>query len=265
MDLQIFGGPDVGSQPQAGSLFCELDTIGLVAARSGRGTLAPTAFLARLEAPLPHGPVALSDRAALAPLNDTGGGVRRIEWWDRDAGKAVLNCAAEVSDRGLRQSARVIPGGDAAARLSALAGAGIDRVIFEVDRIESGEPMPQSAACSGDLGPWVSEARRCGLEVGILLVVGIPGETIEGGKRRTEAVRALRPDRIRCVPFEPTGGHPVYGAMVARGWWPPRDLRWIREVHRPLRQPGLGREEFVQNWSEALMLQAEVACRRKGG
>lgn len=121
----------------------------------------------------------------------------------------------------------------------------------------------QGSSCNVDeLENWVVDSRRLQMEVGVLLVVGIPGETRARGRNRTEVLRRLLPQHVRCVPFEPTGGHPVFGSCVEQGWWPPQNEAWIREIIRPLAQPTLSAEEFILNWSDALNLHAEVEFTR---
>lgn len=265
LDLAVFGGASIPDRPIVASLFGECGTAALLASRGGRRGLSPTASLARLEAPVAGEPVALQVETALAPLGVLGPALRRIEWWDRDAREAVLEAAAAAAARrpGLRQSARLVPGGRDPSELERFREAGIDRVIFEVDRADGADPMPASSAAVEDLAPWIAAARRAGLEAGVLLVVGVPGETRASGEKRVRRLRELRPDRLRCVPFEPTGGHPVWADLEGRGWWPPRDRRWIREVHRPLRQPSLPLADFIGNWSDASMLLAEIEAARR--
>ena len=91
----------------------------------------------------------------------------------------------------------------------------------------------------------------------MLLVVGLPGETRAAGQERTHRLRSARPDRLRCIPFEPTGGHPVFEEVRRQGLLPSTDKAWMRELYRPLQQAGLSREEYLSNWSDALLLLAE--------
>ena len=263
LDLDVFGGEDLLAHPLAASLFAETETIGLLATRGSVRRLAPTALLARLEAPLPQGPVELLPAAATAPLEGFGVRPVRVEWWDRHAGPTVLARAAELAALGIASSARVMPEGlDPEVTLLAARAAGVDRVVFEVDRLADIEPGPGTAATAEDLEPWFDAARALGLQTGVLLVVGLPGETPAAGRARTGTLRRLAPDCLRCVPFEATGGTPMEDLLRERDALPEPDLRWNRELHRPLRQACLDAEGFTANWSEALLLLAEREAGR---
>jgi hypothetical protein len=184
--------------------------------------------------------------------------VQRVEWWDRDVGAALLERVREAGGRVPHQSVRLLPGGKDPGLISELRSLGVGRVVFDVDRLTAVAATPGSAATAEDLEPWMREARRAGMEVGVLLAVGIPGESAASARSRLEVLRRLAPQRLRCVPFEPAGGHPVYADLKSRGLLPPEGERWNRELHRPLVQRGFDREDFVAAWSEALLLLAEI-------
>ena len=262
-DLGFFGGPEVLDQPFKGSLFSELGTACLWATRPGWAHLSPTAMLARLEAPAGEEPVTLDEAAALAPLEDLGEGLRRVEFWDRHAGPAVLALAKKLAPR-LAVSARFMPSLAGGEEIGLLAEAGVDRVIFEVDRLAGAPPMPGSSCSVEDLEPLVPALRERGMEVGVLLVVGIPGEDSVGAASRLDALRRLRPDHLRCVAFEPTGGHAVMEFLARIGEAERWRRRWNRELHQALDGTSRGGEVFIQSWAEAHLLLAEVEVRGGG-
>lgn len=261
LDLVPFGGAAVKDNPHV-SLFAELDTVPMMARRCARSELPPTAALASLEVPSGAG-VDLDVAVALAPLEQVGGKIRLLEWRDRDLSPALIERVRACAGKAALQSVRVIPGErDSSDTMEMLHEAGVGRVVFEVDRL-AGVAAMQGSSCNVDeLENWVVDSRRLQMEVGVLLVVGIPGETRARGRNRTDVLRRLLPQHVRCVPFEPTGGHPVFGSCVEQGWWPPQDEAWIREIIRPLAQPTLSAEEFILNWSDALNLHAEVEFTR---
>jgi hypothetical protein len=260
LGFAAFGDEYVLGVPQV-SLFQERGTLPLLARRGSRDELSPTAQLALLEAPLQEA-CALDLDVALAPLAEFGGDLRHIEWRDRDVSPALLACVQACRDRVARQSVRVRPEGkDASETLECLVEAGVTRVVFEIDRINGVAPMAGSSAATEDVEDWVVEARRLELDLGYLLVVGLPGETKRRGAQRVETLRRFLPQHLRCVPFEPTGGTPAWHQCAEAGAWPPAGESWIREVIRPLNQASLSAEDFLVNWSSALDLMAEVEFR----
>ncbi|MSR74109.1 MAG: hypothetical protein EXS14_01380 [Planctomycetes bacterium] len=261
LDLSAFGGSAVKNNPHV-ALFAELDTVPMMSRRCSRSDLSPTAVLAALEAPCAQS-VALDRDVALAPLAQAGGSARLLEWRDRDISPELIELVRACRGKAAMQSVRVIPGErDSSDTMDMLQDAGVQRVVFEVDRIVGVESMPGSSCTVDELESWVVDARRLQMEIGVLLVVGIPGETRARGRSRVDVLRRLLPQHLRCIPFEPTGGHAVFGQCVDRGWWPPGDQAWIREVIRPLTQPSLNADDFVLNWGDSLNLQAEVEFSR---
>ncbi|MAE65936.1 MAG: hypothetical protein CMJ18_16820 [Phycisphaeraceae bacterium] len=244
-------------RPMSVSLFGEPGTVALMGSRPARDTIAPTALLARCEAPA-DAACRLESDVALEPLASCGDGVRAVEWWDRDPGIELGDAVREVAARGLRQSVRVRPEPRQLDLLGTLKEMGVGRVVFEVDRLSGADFFPGTCSTAEELKPWADEAHRLDLEVGILLVVGIPFETRDLARRRTEAVRALRPHRLRAIPYEPTGGSLAWSWSDDLGMLPNPDRGWQRELHRPLRQDSLPAEDFVADWAEALDLLAEV-------
>ena len=262
MDLAPYGA-DLASRPMVASLFGELGTVGLLATRAARSELSPVALLARLEAPVAEGPVALDPEIALAPLDSLDDKVQRVEWWDRHATAHVLDCAAALSSRGLRQSVRVRVDLATPELLASLPGRGVDRVVFDVDRVAEVPAVPGSNGGVEALRPWAQVARDLGLEIGINVVVGLPDETPEAGRARRALLGTLAPDRMRCVPFEPTGGTDAHDWIEGRGLLAPKKTRWERELHRPIVQDCLPPDAFWQTWSDALCGLAEVEMRRR--
>lgn len=254
-------GPDLARRPMVASLFGEMGTVGLVATRAARSELSPVVLLARLQAPVGDDPVLLQSDIALAPLESLGDTVRRVEWWDAHATDHVLACAASLSARGVRQSVRIRPDLATPDLLATLSSHDVDRVVFDVDRIPDAPSTPGSRTTAEELEPWVAAARAAGLEVGLMVVVGLPYETAESGRQRLAAVRGLEPDRIRCVPFEPTGGTPAHDWVEEHGLLASKKTRWERELHRPLVQDCLPPDAFWQTWSDTLCYLAEVEAR----
>lgn len=265
MDLGAYGGGRLLERPLAASLFGELDTVGLLAARRTHAGICPTASLARLEAPVGGGPVVLDRETALRPLKDLGARPARVEWWDRHAGSHVLACVRALSGEVPSQTVRIVPEHMDAEGLEAFRGAGVDRVVFEVDRFEGAAPGPGTAGSVKDMAPLAHRARSLGMQVGVLLVVGVPGESPGRAAARLEDLRRLAPDHLRCVPFEPTPGTPMERLALELGARPAEEGRWNRELHRPLRTESLDAEGFIADWAEALLYQAEVETRGGGG
>lgn len=160
----------------------------------------------------------------------------------------------------LAQAVRLRRNGDAFARLERAADAGARRVIVTCDRLggEAGDEIEAGSQWSvEEVASLRAATRERGLELGVLLVVGLPGENAERARMRLAALEELRPDRLRCIPFEVAHDHPLAQRLGARGLLPPRG--WNREVHEPLRDAGFDREAFTRYWAAALDLQARVA------
>jgi hypothetical protein len=262
LDYALFGGAAALDRAMTASLFGDLGRAALLAARGEPGRVSPTAALARLEAAVEGGPFPLSREAALAPLAALGAAVRSVEWWDRSWDPANLGLLDSVWKTGLRQSVRLRPDAATPAFLGDLKRRGVARVVFECDALEDAPDLRLPGA-AGDAREVAEAARRCadaGLPAGVLLVVGLPGETAAKTDGRCDRLRASRVDRVRAVPFEPAGGTEAWDRLVARGWWPPKTDRWNRELYQPLSQPEAA--EYPRVLEAALMLVAdlEAAC-----
>ena len=271
LDVEVYGGSGLLDRGVGCSLFGELDSAMLIAIRGPRRASSPCAALARLEGALEGGKrELLRPKTAFLPLEHFGPGVRRVEWLDRDFFEAtVLHPSwsgtdaadraylAPLKERGLFQSVRVnarIP----APILDTLRELGVGRAVFDCDALEDRDKLPGADATARDVAAAVHSAHELGLEAGVLLVAGLPGETPEIMRRRCDRLRESRPERVRVVPFEPSGGA-ASAWCERRDLWPPRDLRWNRELFQPLRQPELGQDAFVRLYEIALAYAAETA------
>jgi hypothetical protein len=260
LDYAVVGGRAALRRAMAASLFAEPRTVGLLARRPAVGAVAPTAALARLEAPVGAGPFVLDVEAALRPLDELGDAVAAVEWWDRSFDPASGALLRAVAGRGLRQSVRVLPAAASAAALKVLKRDGVTRVVFDCDALD-GAPdarVPGAAAAASDVVRAARIATEAGLEVGILLVIGLPGEGATRFRERRAALQAAAAAQVRVVPFEPAGGTEAWTWCVAAEVWPPADQRWNRELYQPLRQPQAG--EYAEVLEGALRLVAETAA-----
>ena len=256
---EAFFGEGLLRRPVSTSLFAEPLSVGVVATREAMNRRSPVALLARLAAPRFDGPMAVTP-AVIRSLADRLKGFRRLEWWDRSFPPSQLELLSFGQTHGFAQSIRLLPEAVTDTLLSQVADRGVDRVILECDRIAGVAHLPQSSATAEDLVPLVESLREHGLSVGILLAVGLPHETRIAALHRIDLIRSLGPDQIRCIPFEPTGGHPAFDYVADLQMLPSESGRWKREVYRPLRQPGLPLEDFVEIWSRAMLLHAEVSA-----
>lgn len=271
LDVDVYGGPALLDRALGASLFGDLDTAALLGVRGFRRASSPCAALARLEGAVDGDRRELLRPAvAHAPLERLGSSVKRVEWWDRDffeatvlhpswAGVEAADRAylAPLKERGLFQTVRTnarVPG----PILETLRDLGVGRVVFDCDALEEGERLPGADATATEVAAAIRGAREVGLETGVLFVVGLPRESVATTARRCDVLRFAGPDRVRVVPFEPTGGRSAEWCRL-RGLWPPLDLRWNRELFQPLRQPELGPDNYARLFDEALAFAAEVA------
>jgi hypothetical protein len=273
LDVDVYGGPALLDRALGCSLFGETDVAALIGVRGPRRESSPTAALARLEGALEDGRrELLLPAVAFHPLERLGAGVKRVEWLDRDFFEASLLHppwpGAEAADRayleplrrrGLFQSVRVranIP----SPMMETLRDLGVGRVVFDCDALEDAERLPGARATATDVAAGIETARALGLESGVLLTVGLPGETAAITAERCARLRSAGVARVRVTPFEPTGGAAA-AWCERRGLWPPLDQRWNRELFQPLRQPALGPDAFVRLYEVALAFAAETAVR----
>jgi hypothetical protein len=266
LDYEVYGGAALLDRATGCSLFGDLDVAALVAIRASRTSSSPCAALARLEgAVASERRVALSPKAAHAPLDVLGAKAREVEWLDRDFFEATLlrpafegaeaadrAYLAPLRERGLRQTVRLSPK-TPGPMLETLAELGVFRVVFDCDAVLGLPALPQSVATAEDVAAAAELARDVGLEAGVLLVVGLPGETPDSTKARCDV-----------LPFEPSAGPPAAWCR-ARDLWPPRADRWNREIRQPLRDPSLPKDAFARSFEEALLFVAEtqVAALRR--
>ena len=252
-------GRDIARRPPSCSLFAELGTLGMLGSRESVEALSPVAALARLANPGKEAGVAQPHllRRALDEVERP----RRLEWWDADFASDHLKLLAPFQDLSLSHAVRLQPSSVTERHLLTLKTASVDRVVMTVDRVKDLRPMAGTHASAEDLQQPAARIRAASLELGLLLVVGLPGETAEHAAERLEAVRRLAPDHLRVVPFEPTGGHPVFDQLFHAGCLPSGEVRWKREVHRPLKQDSMTHEEYIRVWAAAHELQAELAVK----
>jgi hypothetical protein len=248
LDYALFGGAPALDRAMATSLFGDTGTVALLAQRVAPKAASGTAALARLEGAVPNGPVSLAGDVALRPLTDLGAAVRQVEWWDRRFDAADHPLLEAVWRTGLRQSVRLAPEDAKGQTLADLKARGVYRVVFDCEAASPAAVVAAIGFCHG-----------AGLQAGALLVIGIPGETWAITAARCEALREVGIDRVRVVPFEPAGGTETLDRCVAKGWWPPKDHRWNRELYQPLEQPEAA--EYAKVLEEALMLVADVEAR----
>ena len=195
LDYDLFGGAAALDRAMSASLFGDVGTAPLLASRPDPRRVSPVAALARLEGPVAGGPVVLTPETALAPLRAVQSAVRRVEWWDRSFEPSWMPLLEEVWRLGVRQSVRLRPELASGGALAEFKRLGVRRIVFE--------------CAAKDVAPEAEAAERChaaGLEAGVLLVIGIPGETAAVCAARCEKLRRAGIDRVRVVPFEPTGG-----------------------------------------------------------
>jgi hypothetical protein len=256
LDYRLFGGEAILRRAMGCSLFAETGSIALLASRPPARETSPTAALARLEGPSSAGRVTIDPAAAQAPLAALGGAARAVEWWDRSFRPAHDPLLAEARRLGLRQTVRLFPKDATEGRLASLREAGVSRIAIECDALDGKPSLPGAAGTAADAASAIARARAGGLDAGVLLVVGLPGETAALARDRRARLEQARPSRVRVVPFEPAGGTEAWSWCVARKLWPPRENRWNREIHQPLEQPESG--DYAAVLEEALTLLALV-------
>jgi hypothetical protein len=262
LDYGLFGGRALLTRAMGSSLFGDLGTVALLSSRADLRAASPTAALARLEAPLSGGGVSLTSGTALSPLMDLSSAARAVEWWDRDGVDPAL--LDQVKARfGLPQSVRVPRHLSDRVFPEYARKHGVTRLVFECDALDEAQELrvPESGGTGEEVAAGIRNAKLAGLETGVLLVIGVPGETAALAAARCERLRKADPDRVRVVPFEPTGGSQAWDECVASGSWPPRENRWNREIYQPLSQPES--KEYSNVLEEALMLVASVETRSR--
>jgi hypothetical protein len=262
LDYGLYGGPDFVRRGMGCSLFGDVGTVALLASRPVLGgAFCPTAALLRLEAPVPDSinrTLVLEEWAALTPLEILKGHVRAVEWWEPEV---LPRHAARVKQvLGCPQTCRLATCNPSHEEADDLRRDGVTRVVYDCDVLDDAAALPWDvAAPASTVAGAAVFAKQHGLEVGVLLVIGLPGETALHTKARCDLLRKAGIDRVRVIPFEPAGGTPAYDWCIERGLWPPKENRWNRELYQPLEQPQ--KPEWPRILEEALMLVADVEAR----
>ena len=261
-DFTALGGASLLRRTLGGSFFGEVGEIPILATRPARDRVSPVAELARFEAPL-NVETVLLPAPALSTLRDLADDGRSVAFWDRDLPDALWPLVEACGARELGISVRLAPDRALPERLSVLRSYGVTRIVMDCDA-HSEQRLPGSIGSAEDIARAASCVHGLNMEVGVFLVAGLPGETTRIMQARIDFLRAARIDRVRVVPFEPTGGTPAWHACIALGVWPPIGELWNREVYRPIRQPEAARDMWTEIESTALHYLAEVDVVYRG-
>jgi hypothetical protein len=253
LDYGLFGGPGLLARAMGCSLFGDLGVLPVLASRPRPKDTSPTAAVARLEGALSSGPVAIEHRASLLA------GAVGVELWDRSLPAGALS---RVIPRSAAPSltVRLLP-----AELPRLreewGDERVTRIALECDALDEAPELrlPNAAGTASEVAAAAGLAKLAGLEIGVLLVIGLPGETVAHTKARCDRLRELGIARVRVVPFEPAGGTAAWDWCVDKHLWPPAENRWNRELYQPLRQPES--TEYPGVLEEALGFVAEVEAQ----
>ncbi|MCB9832230.1 MAG: hypothetical protein H6807_07110 [Planctomycetes bacterium] len=261
--------PGFSAAAIGGSLFGEPGTLPLETVIGAPSGLAGNVALTTFNQPSSHAPRLLPlDRlreraAALRPR------ARGFEIVDREFGfpgshyGEVLAALPELVE-GRPVSLRMLA---STANLDLVRGTApglVRRIVCELDAITGSAAAVLPGAQTEDrVRALVELARGRGFEVGLLVSAGLPRESAADLGAKIELVRALAPEALRFLPFSPTHGHPWHALALAEDMMPTGEAAWNREVHLPLRQPGLDEESWHRLWQDCLDLQAEVQLARQ--
>ncbi len=137
-----------------------------------------------------------------------------------DGFKALLDALREsfTVDRNAEVSIEANPGTVTGRSLAAFRKAGANRIVFGVQSF-SGRDLEFLGRIHGaaESRTCVGLARRAGFEnVGIDLIYGLPGMTLDSWNLQMEAAAGLRPDHISCYSLTKEPGTPL-AAMIDAG------------------------------------------------
>ncbi|MFT7618282.1 MAG: hypothetical protein ACI97A_001924 [Planctomycetota bacterium] len=263
-DFQLFGGPSFFGRGTGCSFFGDVGTALLEASIGSPSGMPANAGMRIFNYPTNKGPRSRPIAAVMAMIDDLPPDLSHIEFADREFGwmpeveELLAGLAERANDRYF--SIRQLPRTCSHDFLREAPKWGIKRVVFEYDAADAaaharlaGSQDPELLAAS------IRLAKSVGLSVGLLVSVGLPGESRAEIDRKLKFIRSQEIDKLRFIPFEPRIGHPWRQKCAEEGMLPVGDGAWNRETYTPLKQSVIDDESWHMAWQDCLDLQARVA------
>lgn len=263
-EIACFGGAGLYRHGTSGSFFGEVGVAALETRIGSAHGVAPDAGLAHFNQPTTHGPRPYSVAAIRARLDELGEAVRHIEIHDRAFGEDPARdgdlLAGMLPDLGTRTlTLRVLAGTVDPSLLQFLDPTRVRRIVLEL--WAASPPLADRLPAlvdPADVQRLAAAARNRGLDVGLLVPVGLPFETPQDVDAKISFIRSCRAARVRFLPFEPVIGTALHDLCVAESMLPSHSGAWNREVYSPLEHDGMPSEDWFEAWQRCLDLQAEL-------
>jgi oxygen-independent coproporphyrinogen-3 oxidase len=130
----------------------------------------------------------------------------------------ALRGAAGAVDDGIEVSLEANPGSTSLGELSALAGAGVNRISFGAQSFDAGELKFLDRIHSPEaIGASLRAARSAGIgSVGLDLIFGLPGQNVDAWRTNLARAIELEPDHFSCYALTVEEGTPL-ALRVERG------------------------------------------------
>lgn len=263
-DLEIFDGVGNYRHGTSGSFFGEVGVATLETRIGSVYDAAPDAGLALFNLPTTHPPRPFDTAAILARLEQLGDAVRHVEIHDRAFAEDIPRDAALLAEimpalRRRTLTLRVLPGRIGPSFAQYAGPERIRRIVLEIwaatPELASklpGTPDPV------DVQLLAAAIRARGIDVGLLVPVGLPWETPADVDAKLAAVADAGAVRARFVPFEPVPGTELHDLCIANAMLPTHPDAWNREVYSPLVHDGMPIESWYECWQRCLDLQAAL-------
>ncbi len=263
-DYDLFGAPAFFGRGSGCSFFGDVPSALLEVSIGSPSGMPGNAGLRIFNYPTNKAPRSRPMEAVLAMIDALPGEVRRVEFADREFGwmseVAVLLRGLKERSEAREFVVRQLANTCDLDFLKQIATKGVKEVVFEYDVAtpEAWERLPEGQD-PARLDAAVQVAQGAGLRVGLLVSVGLPGESREEIDSKLERIRRWGVDRLRFIPFEPRIGHGWRQLCADAGMLPEGDGAWNRETYTPLSQTVIDEESWYLAWQDCLDLQAQVA------
>lgn len=265
-DFGVFGAPQFFGRGTGCSLFGDVGTALIEASIGSPSGMPANAGMRIFNYPTNKTPRSCPVASVMAMVDALPPEVERVDFADREFGwmpnrqEFLEGLLARSESRYF--TVRQVPRTCSHDFMRTLPEWGIKRVVFEYDAADPAAHKRLDGSQDPDLlAASIRLAKSVGLAVGLLVSVGLPGESQDEIERKLAFIRGQEVDNLRFIPFEPRIGHPWRQECAEQGMLPEGDGAWNRETYTPLKQSVMDDESWHLAWQDCLDLQARVALK----
>ena len=107
--------------------------------------------------------------------------------------------------------------------------------------------------------PAIERAKKAGMLVHTLYIVGYPGETFEDMERTVDFAMNSGADSYSFAVLQPLPGTPIYRQVVRENlWWPGRGLDDMMKRSSLIKVDGFSNSDEVEKWADNLNVKANL-------